>query len=120
MKDGQFQKAEIEDVSDKFVHLGLNTNLNFKDELITYRSYAKNITDETAYLEYLISLIHPVNALALYAYCAELVVSDQVIDAQEEMLLAKIAGLLPVNAQEQATARKLAIQRRTVELQKIF
>ena len=120
MKNGQFQASEIEDVSDKFVQLGLHTNLNFKDEMVKYRSYTINATNETSYLTYLIGLIHPVNALALYAYCAELVVSDQLLDAQEEQLLASIAGILGISPQEQAIATKLVIQKRTVELQKIF
>ena len=120
MKDGQFRSAEIEDVSAKFVDLGLNVNLNFKDELVKYRSYIPNVNNETAYLEDLIGLIHPVNELALYTYCVELAVSDQLIDAGEEQLLGKIAMVLSINAGEQATAKKLVAQKKAVQLQKIF
>src|SRR5438034_3936829 len=92
MKDGVFQPSEIDNVSGKFVAVGLNTHLNFKDEIRKYQSYKQSITDERVYLQYLIGLIKPVNELALFSYCTELCVSDEILSPEEDQLLNNIAS----------------------------
>src|SRR5678809_815366 len=83
-KDGTFSQDEINNVASKFVDLQINRDLNFKEELIHYQSYKTSITDESAYLEYILKLISPVQALALYSYCVELCLSDQLLSSAEE------------------------------------
>lgn len=119
-KDGTFSHEEIDNVASKFVDLQLNRDLNFKEELVHYQSYKTNITEEGAYLEYLLKLINPVQALALYSYCVELCLSDKLLSAVEETLLQKIGGLLDIENEEQVIITKLSTQRKAVELEKIF
>ena len=120
LKDGVFTPEEIDEVSGRFVALGLQAQLNFKDEMIKYRSYKAEIGDEKAYLEYLIHLMPPLNELALYSYCIELVLSDSSFDSEEEQLLNKIADVLKLDETEQLVTKKLLIQRKIIETQKIF
>lgn len=119
-KDGTFSADEIDNVAAKFVALQLNRDLNFKEELVHYRSYITEVTDEQLYLEYLLKLISPVQALALYSYCVELCLSDKLLSAVEETLLQKIGGLLSIESGEQELITKLSAQRKAVELEKIF
>ena len=76
LKDGRFTESEINSVSDLFVKAGFHGKLNFKDEIIKYRSYDTTITDDGAYIRHLLGLIKPANELALYSYCVELCLGD--------------------------------------------
>ncbi len=118
-KDGNFSQEEINSVSSKFVDLQIHKDLNFKEELLHYKSYKENIEDETDFLQYLFKLINPVQNLALYSYCVELCLSDQQLTIEEESLLTKIAALLEIEA-EKTIIDKLITQRKAVEIEKIF
>ncbi len=120
LEDDRFTEAEMEDLSGKLVTLGIPARMNIKEELIEYRHYKASITDEQVYLRYLFGLIKPVNELALYSYCVELVIDDQSLDAREEALLVKIADDLELEKEEAATINRLIAQRKAVEMQKIF
>ena len=106
-------------MADRFVGLGMQKELNFKDEMNAYRAYQKNIIDEWLYLEYLVKLISPVNTLALYSWCVELVISDEKFEPGEEDLLKKIASLLDVDETQQQVIFKLMLERMVVETEKI-
>ena len=118
-KDGNFSQEEINNVASKFVDLQIHKDLNFKEELLHYKSYKENIEDETSFLEYLLKLINPVQSLALYSYCVELCLSDQQLSIEEESLLSKIASLLDIET-DKALLDKLITQRKAVEIEKIF
>jgi len=120
-KDGKFSQDEIDAVSSKFVDLQIHRDLNFKEELVHYRSYQGSIQseNESAYLEYLIKMTNPVQNLALYSYCFELCLSDEQLSIEEESLLTKLATLLDIN-DEKVTIDKLLTQRKAVEVEKIF
>ena len=118
-KDGNFSKDEIDNVSDKFVGLQMQNELNFKEEIEHYRSYKTELFNEEEYLNYLLKLINPVHDLALYSYCVELCLSDGSLSLEEESLLKKISSLLTIG-EEQTTIDNLITQRKAVELEKIF
>ena len=118
-KDGRFSHDEVDTVSQKFVDLQIHKDLNFKEELQHYKSYINDVTDENEYLNYIIKLINPVHDLALYSYCVELCLSDELLSAEEESLLKKIAAVLEIG-EEQSTVDNLITQRKAVELEKIF
>lgn len=118
--DNAFNDEELKTITDKLVTVGLHTNLNFKDEVVKYRAYRTELTDETEYLRYLLQLIVPVNELALFSYCIELCLGDAFLGPQEETLLKKIAQLLEIEEQQQDVIVKLMVQRRIVETQKLF
>lgn len=118
-KDGRFSKDEIDNVSQKFVDLQINKDLNFKEELEHYRSYKPEILNEDEYLNFLVKQINPVHDLALYSYCAELCLSDGSLSAEEESLLKKLATLLAIG-EEQTTLDNLITQRKAVDMEKIF
>jgi hypothetical protein len=118
-KDGNFSQEEIDTVSSKFVDLQMHRDLNFKEELVHYKSYKTGIENEDDYLQYLIKLINPVQDLALYSYCVELCLSDQQLSFEEESLLSKIATLLDIN-DKRSTIDTLFTQRKAVEIEKIF
>jgi uncharacterized tellurite resistance protein B-like protein len=120
MKDGVFKESEIDNVSAKLVAFNLHAKLNFKDEMMKYKSYTHTITNEESYLQYLIGLIKPVNELALFSYCIELCLSDADLSTTEEQLLNKIARILAIPEADQHNIQKLIVQRRVVELKKIF
>jgi uncharacterized tellurite resistance protein B-like protein len=115
LKDGDFNDTEMSDISAKLVEVGLYKQLDFKDEIVKYRNYRSSIYDETAYLEFLIKTITPVNNYALYSYCAELVLSDSSFDQSEETLLKKLASILEISAAEQDVIKKLYAQRKVVK-----
>lgn len=119
-KNGKFSEAELDAVSGIFVMLGMQHELNFKDELQHYRSYINEIGNEEAYLQYLVSLVLPTNELALYSYCVELCVSDSLIDATEVTLLEHLGTVLSITEEDQALIQKLIVQRRLVFTQKYF
>jgi uncharacterized tellurite resistance protein B-like protein len=120
LKDGRFSKSEIDVVSGQLVTAGLHDKLNFKTEVQKYRSYETSITDEAAYVRFLLQLIKPVNELALYSYCVELCIGDAELSPVEEKLLNEIAGVLNIDAPSQDVMKKLAAQRKVVETQKLF
>jgi hypothetical protein len=120
LEDDQFSDQEMNDLSGKLVALGLRDKVRIKDELVSYRSYKPQITDEQAYIRWLLGLIKPVNELALYSYCVELCIDDPVMDAKEEALLVKIAAELDIPIESSLLINRLIAQRRAVELQKIF
>ena len=120
LKDGELADTELDNISGKLVAVGLNKDLNFKREMITYREYRDSIADEQEYLQFLIEQINPVNELALYTWCAELLLSDNVLTEEEEALLKHLGDALGIDDQEQAVAKKIMIQRKVVETEKIF
>src|ERR1700759_1195606 len=120
LEDENFTQAEMDDLSAKLVVLGLNTRINVKDELVTYRSYRSDIPDEQLYIRFLIGLIKPVNDLALYSWCVELCIDDPSVDAREEALLHKIAVELQLDNIDARVIGNCIAQRKAVELKKIF
>jgi hypothetical protein len=119
-KDGNFSQDEIDNVSSKFVELQIHRDLNFKEELLHYRSYSIGIIDETTYLRYLVKMINPVQNFALYAYCCELCLSDKLLSMEEQSLLTGLAVLIDIDETEKNVIDALITQRKAVELQKIF
>ena len=120
LKDGEFSALEVKAVSEKIVDAGLNTELNFKEEIIKYKTYYPSITDETKYLSFLVKLIRPTNELALFSYCVELCLSDASIGATEEALLSTLGRLLNINELDQTTIKNLMVQRKIIDTQKIY
>jgi len=118
-KDGKFLPEEINAAAAKFVDLQIHRDLNFKEELQHYQAYKAFIEDENAFLKYLLKLINPVQALALYSFCVELCLSDQELSIEEESLLSKLADELDVS-NERSVLDKLITQRKAVEIEKIF
>jgi uncharacterized tellurite resistance protein B-like protein len=120
LKDGVFEDPELDKVSEKIVSMGLRSTLNIKEEIIHYTTYKPSITEETEYLEYLIRLINPVNDLALYSFCVELMLSDSSFDLSEEILTDRIAEALQIEQPERQVIKKLMTQRKVVETEKLF
>ncbi|THU40423.1 TerB family tellurite resistance protein [Niastella caeni] len=114
MKDGAFKESELDTISDKLVSIDLHKKLNFKDEMQKYKSYINGITDEEAYLKYLISIIKPAYSLALLSWCMELCISDHDMSFEEEALLSRIARLLNIGETEKDLLQRLMVQRRNV------
>lgn len=120
LKDGVFEEPELDQVSAKIVSLGLRSTLNIKEEVIHYTTYKPSITDETEYLQHLMRLINPVNDLALYSFCLELMLSDSSFDLSEEILTDKIAEVLEIEQSERQVIKKLMTQRKVVETDNLF
>jgi uncharacterized tellurite resistance protein B-like protein len=120
LKDGELQDAELELVSESFAAKGLNKALNLKEEIQHYQGYQRTIKDETAYLLFLLQNIAPKNKLALFAFCAEIIIRDGNISLSEEVLLNKIAGLLYIRDQENITVQKLIAELNAVEKANAF
>lgn len=118
--DGNFSENEIDQVAGIFVKLGLENNLDFKKELVDYRSYRSNITDEKEYLSFLINLFQPTNARALLSYCLELAVSDTKLDIFEEKFFRNLSEVLSVDKTEQRIIQELMIERKLVESNQFF
>jgi uncharacterized tellurite resistance protein B-like protein len=119
MKDGNFQEAELNQISEKMVLLGLDKDLDFKKEVIKYQQYRPMVNDEKEYLRHIIELISPVNDLALLSYCTELMVSDGLLEMTEETLVENIANALHIDETSRKTITKLAMQRKVIETGKI-
>lgn len=119
MKDGQFEDAELNQVSEKMVVLGLNKDLDFKKEVINYQQYRPMVNDEKSYIQHLVDLINPVNDLALFSYCVELMVSDGLLELTEESLSTNIAQALNIDEAAKQTIIKLVLQRKVIETDKI-
>jgi len=120
MKDGNFDEAELNNISDKLVSIDLQKKLNFKDEMRKFKSYQSSITDEDIYLKYLISIIKSNNNLALLSWCIELCAADGDISQEEQLLLVRIANMLNIGDTEQDLIQRLMIQRNKVLLEKGF
>lgn len=120
MKDGRFEDAELNQVSEKMVLLGLNKELDFKKEVISYQQYRPLLNDEKSYIQHLIELINPVNDLALFSYCVELMVSDGLLELTEESLSTNIAQTLNMEEAAKQTIVKLVLQRKVIETDKII
>ena len=118
-KDDTFNNDELKAISDKLVAAGLHNNLSFKDEVVKYRTYRPELTNEKEYLQFLMQLIRPTNELALYSYCVELCLGDALLGQGEEALLNRIAEILDITEQQEVI-NKLMIQRKIVETQKLF
>jgi tRNA-binding EMAP/Myf-like protein len=120
MKDGVFKETEIDNIAGKLVSIDLQKKLNFRDEMTKYKSYRNDITDETAYLKYLLGLIKPVNLHGLFSWCVELCISDGNLSNEEEQLLNLIADELKIDPAENTTIKKVMVQRKLVETDKVF
>lgn len=120
MKDGKFKDSELEQISEKMVALGLQRDVDVKQEVMHYKAYRPMIQDEKNYLQYLKNLMNPANELALFSYCVELLLSDSVLEATEAKLAENIAQMLDIDEHARNTLIKLASQRRVVEVDKIF
>ncbi len=119
LKDNVFSDPELTEVSSRLVDVGLYKTLDFKTEVQRYQAYKSTITDEAAYLEFLVKMIMPVNNLALYSYCVELILSDSTLSAGEESLMLKLAVLLDISPEEQSVTKKLVAQRKVVKSEHI-
>ena len=120
LKDGVLSEAETDALAERFVTLGMQKTLNFKNEMDAYRSYRDDIKDEPLYLEYLLQLVNPVNELALFSNCVELAVSDELLDTREESLLKKIGSILNIDEPKQQTIQSLVVEKKVVETKKII
>jgi uncharacterized tellurite resistance protein B-like protein len=120
LKDEVFTEPELDQVAAKIISLGLRSGLNVKEEIIHYTTYKPQITDEAEYLRHLMNLVKPVNVLALYSYCIELMLSDSSFDLSEELLTDRIASVLKIEQKDRETIKKLMAQRRVVETDKLF
>lgn len=118
-EDDTFNDDELKAISDKLVAVDLHHNLNFKDEVVKYRTYRPQLNNEQEYLQYLLQLIMPTNELALYSYCVELCLGDDLLGTQEERLLKTIAEIMDIQ-EESLVINKLMIQRKVVETGKLF
>lgn len=120
LKDGVLSEAETDGLAERFVTLGMQKNMNFKDEMDAYKLYKNDVKDERLYLEYLVKLINPANELALYSHCVELTFSDELMDESEESLVKKIAEVLKIDEAKQQVIQKLIVERKVVETKKIL
>ena len=120
LKDGLLSDAETDALAERFVTLGMQKILNFKNEMDAYKSYRNEIKDETQYLEYVLELVNPVNELALFSNCVELTISDELLDTREESLLKKIGSILDIEERKQQTIQKLVVEKKVVETKKII
>ena len=120
LKDGKFSETEMDDVSSKIVSFNLQHELNIKQELIHYNTYKDTISDEIAYLQFLVKMIVPTNDLALYSYCLELGLSDSSLDFSEKNLFKNLGEVLELTETEQSTIQKLMVQRKVVQTQQFF
>ena len=120
LKDEQFTASGLDDLSAKLALLGLPPRIDLKKELVRYLAYKPTISDEQVYIRYLVRLILPVNELALYSSCVELVLDKPMLDPREDALLMKIAKELNLSPDEALLINRLIAQRQSVALQKIF
>jgi hypothetical protein len=119
-RDGEFNEAEITDVTDILVSSGLNKSLPLKEEILHYREYAPALTDRIGYLTYLVNLVKPAHPLALYSYCVELCLSDKVLQPAEADLLEQLAEVLSLPKTEALTISKLVVEINDVQEENHF
>lgn len=120
LKDGDLQDEELDLLSNNFVAKGINKELDFREEMRHYQSYYKAINDETAFLQFLIETIHPQNKLALFAFCAEIILRDGNVSISEEVLLNKIANALYIKDNENLVIQNLITELNSVEKNNAF
>lgn len=120
MKDGKLKGEELDLAAEKIVRLNIHKSVDVKLETRRYVEYSSSISNQQEYLEFLTRIITPVNALAIFSYCVELVLGDDQIQPGEETLLADIRNALQVSREEHETIQKLLVQRKITETQKIF
>lgn len=119
-KDGEVKEEELDDLAARFTALGMHRELNFKDEMIRFRSYKSEILNERDYLKHLITAINPTNELALLSYCIDLMLSDESLDPSEEQLITTLSELFEIKPEEEALLKKLQVQRKVVSTQQFF
>jgi len=117
-KDNGFNTDETGFIAGKFVELDIK--MDFKNEVTIYKSYDSRVTDDKAYLEFLMQLIVPVNQLALFSVCTEICLSDGLLSSDEETMLDTVAPILKIETAQSETIKKLMIQRKAVQLSKLF
>ncbi|HEY1022750.1 MAG TPA: hypothetical protein VGE06_10590 [Flavisolibacter sp.] len=115
LKDGELQEEELDLIATSFVAKGVNKSLNLKEEMRSYQSYYKKITDESTYLIFLIRAIDPLYRMALFAFCAEIVYRNNRVSFGEEILLNKLAGLLYISEAENTAVQRLINEMYQVE-----
>jgi hypothetical protein len=120
LEDERFNASELDDLSARLVGLGVPPRIDIKKELISYLAYKPAIRDEQVYIRYMFRLISPVNELALYSYCTELLLDDPVSDPRKGTLLKKIAAELNLTRDEVQLVNLLIAQRKAVARRKIF
>ena len=118
-KDGQFDENEIDKVSEIFVEFNLQHDLDFTREVRSYKDYVLDVSDEQAYVDFLLQRIAPVNELALFSWCLELTLSDGNLSVEEELLLDKIANTMEISNEDREVVKRLMIQRSVVLSEKI-
>jgi uncharacterized tellurite resistance protein B-like protein len=120
LKDGEMQEEELDFISASFVAKGVNKELNLKEEMRSYQSYYRQISDETGYLIFLIHAIDATYRMALFAFCVEIVYRNNRVSFGEEILLNKLAGLLYVNEAESMAVQRLLHEMYQVEVANRF
>lgn len=115
LKDGELQEEELDLIATSFVAKGVNKSLDLKEEMRSYQSYFRKITDETTFLIFLIRAIDPLYRMALFAFCAEIVYRNNRVSFGEEILLNKLAGLLYINEAENTAVQRLINEMYQVE-----
>lgn len=115
LKDGEMQAEELDLIAASFVAKGVNKDLDLKEEMKVYQSYANDLRDETTYLIFLISTISPKYKLALFAFCADIVYRNHQVTMGEEILLHKLAGLLYISETESTTLQRFIHEMYLVE-----
>jgi len=120
MKDGALKSEELDMAADRIVRLNIHRNVDIKTETRRYVEYLSSVSDQAEYINYLVRIITPVNSLALYSYCVELILSDEQIELTEDKLLSHIGNSLLLSKEEQHTVQKLIVQRRIIESDRIF
>lgn len=113
-------QTETASIADKLVATGVNKDLNLKEEVMAYKAYQPHLSDEPAYVHYLINLLQPVNTFALFSYCVELCLTDLVLHPEEDHLLNTIAQALNINHSEKGVILQLIKERKVIESKKIF
>lgn len=115
LKDGELQEEELDLIATSFVAKGVNKSLDLKEEMRSYQSYYKKISDESTYLIFLIRAIDPLYKMALFAFCAEIVYRNNRVSFGEEILLNKLAGLLYISEAENTAVQRLINEMYQVE-----
>jgi uncharacterized tellurite resistance protein B-like protein len=120
LKDGELGGSEMDFLSSTFVAKGINKELDLKQEVQHYLSYTKNISDETAFLKFILDFIQPKYKLALFAFCAEIIHRDNNVAIPEEVLLHKIASLLYIKDSDNLAIQNLIAELNQVEKKNAF
>jgi uncharacterized tellurite resistance protein B-like protein len=116
MQDGKFDEPEVDFIAAKVVSLGLRPDIDFKKEVSEYLQSRNDWNDNQAYLEYIISSIKPVNMLALFSWCVEICLMDELITVAEEQLLIQLAEVLAISEEQHTTIVDLMVERKAADL----